>query len=366
LKISIIGTRGFPKIQGGVEKHCESIYPFIAEMGHEVKVFRRKPYLNKQNKLKKYYNVTFCDLWTFRNKYFETIIHSIIASIICLFQRPDIVHIHNIGPSLILPLLKLGRLSTVVTYHSANYKHNKWGKIAKKILMLGEIFAKKMADKVIYISKAQAGLSCQKKMIYIPNGVNIPIPAFSSDFISKIGTAPYNYIFTVGRFTPEKGLHDLINAFKAMNCSYKLVIVGNADYETKYSKNLRKMAAEDSRILLTGYIDGEHLSQIYTYARLFILPSYNEGLSIALLEALSYGLSVLVSDIPANKELALSPEHYFKCGNIKELQRKIQMLIKKQLTEIEVCEKYRLIINNYNWLNITKQIMEVYEEIVTN
>ena len=106
----------------------------------------------------------------------------------------------------------------------------------------------------------------------------------------------------VARFVPEKELHDLIKAFKALECDCKLVIAGDADHETDYSRNLRQVASEDDRIILTGYITGEPLNQVYTYARLFVLPSYHEGLHIVLLEALSYGLSVMVSDIPANEK----------------------------------------------------------------
>jgi glycosyltransferase involved in cell wall biosynthesis len=72
------------------------------------------------------------------------------------------------------------------------------------------------------------------------------------------------------------------------------------------------MAFEDPRIILTGYITGEPLNQVFTHARLFVLPSYHEGLPIALLEAMSYGLSALVSDIPANKEVKLPSERYFR------------------------------------------------------
>ncbi len=171
MKISVIGTRGFPNIQGGVEKHCESLYALIARKEYNVQVFRRKPYITKQNEAKKYSEVLFYDLWTLKKKNFETIIHSIIAAIICLFQRPDIVHIHNIGPSLVLPLLKLGGLCTVVTYHSPNYKHSKWGKAAKKALMIGEMFVNSLADKVIFVSKSQAELNRGKNKIYISNGV---------------------------------------------------------------------------------------------------------------------------------------------------------------------------------------------------
>ena len=104
-----------------------------------------------------------------------------------------------------------------------------------------------------------------------------------------------------------------------------MVIAGDADHETEHSRNLRQMAAEDDRIILTGYITGEPLNQVYSHACLLVLPSYHEGLPIALLEAMSYGLPVLVSDIPANKEVDLPGERYFKCGDIDDLKEKGQL-----------------------------------------
>ncbi len=365
IRVSVIGTRGFPHIQGGVEKHCESLYPLIAEKGCEVKVFRRRPYINNQNDYKIYRKVEFCDLWAVRSKNFEAIIHSVMASIICLYKRPDIVHIHNIGPSLVLPLLKLGRLKTVISYHSPNYEHSKWGWFAKQILKLGEGFVIWWADQVIFVSKTQAEIINCKNKTYIPNGVTISKPAFSSDFITKIGAEPGKYILAVARFVPEKGLHDLIEAFRSLEGDYKLVIAGDADHETDYSRNLRQMAAEDDRIILTGYITGEPLNQVYSHARLFVLPSYHEGLPISLLEALSYGLPVLVSDIPANKEVELPAERYFKCGDVNDLQIKMEALLGQDLTEIEKRDLRLRIAEKYNWLKIAEQTIEVYKKALT-
>jgi glycosyltransferase involved in cell wall biosynthesis len=364
MKVNVIGTRGFPYIQGGVEKHCESLYPLIAEKGLEVTVFRRRPYIDKQDELNVFQKVKFRDLWTVRNKNLEAIIHSFAASIICLYHRPDIIHVHNIGPSLVLPLLKLGGIKTVVTYHSPNYEHSKWSWFAKKMLKIGENFVTRWADNVIFVSKTQEKLIGCKNKTYIPNGVSISPPASLSDFLFKIGTDPARYILAVARFVPEKGLHDLIKAFKAMNSDYKLVIAGDADHETNYSKSLRRMAGDDPRIILTGYITGEPLNQVYTHARLFVLPSYHEGLPIALLEALSYALPVLSSDIPANKEVGLPNERYFRCGDVDHLKERMENLLEKGLSEEERHKIQNQIETKYNWEKIADQTIEVYEKII--
>lgn len=182
--------------------------------------------------------------------------------------------------------------------------------------------------------------------------------------MAQIGVEPGRYILAVARFVPEKGLHDLIEAFNALECNYKLVIAGEADHETDYSKKLRRMASEDDRIILTGYITGEPLNQVYSHVRFFVLPSYHEGLPIVLLEALSYGLPVLVSDIPANKEVKLPAERYFRCGDIDDLKEKMETLLHKEVSEEERKEMRTQIEKKYNWDKIAEQTIEVYRKVL--
>lgn len=134
MKIFVFGTRGFPDIQGGVEKHCEALYSGFSS-DFSITVFRRKPYIIRTP----YYNqIQFIDLPSTRIKGFEAIFHSLVCALICIWKRPNIVHIHNIGPGFFIPLLRLFGLKIVLTYHSANYEHKKWGYLSKKILELSE------------------------------------------------------------------------------------------------------------------------------------------------------------------------------------------------------------------------------------
>ncbi len=147
----------------------------------------------------------------------------------------------------------------------------------------------------------------------------------------------------------------LIKAYRNFsNHDYKLVIAGGVDHNTSYARSIRKMAQEND-VLLTGFVTGEDLNQLYTHARLFVLPSYNEGFPLAVLEAMSYDLPVIVSDIPANLEIGLPPDSYFPVGNEEKLIEKIEELVDKPAKR-----KYQL--DNYCWENIAKQTIKVYEK----
>jgi len=367
MKIFVTGTRGIPNIPGGVEKHCQELFPRIVAKGHEVFLCTRSPYVTEE--IDEWRGVKLINCFAPRKKSFEAIVHTFIALFKARWYSPDLVHIHAIGPALLTPLARLMGLKVVVTSQGPEYDRQKWGKIAKLVLRLGEKMAALYANELIVVSSIIAEImreKCQRESNLIYNGVALPERSNQTDFLTKTGTRPGGYILAVARFVPEKGLHDLIAAFKTLAADYNLVIAGDADHETDYSRNLREIAAEDDRIILTEYITGEPLNQVYSYARLFVLPSYHEGLPIALLEALSYGVPVLVSDISANKEIKLHPERYFRCGDVNHLQEKLKALLENELSEKEREEIRNEIEEKYNWDRIAEQTIEVYRKAVSN
>jgi glycosyltransferase involved in cell wall biosynthesis len=363
MRVFVTGTRGIPEIPGGVEKHCEELFPRIVALGHEVILSRRSSYV--QDTLRQWKGVQLIDCFAPRVKSLEAIVHTMISLIKARMLSPDVVHIHAVGPSLLVPIGRLLGLKVIVTNHGPDYDRQKWGRVAKGVLKLGELLGGIFANEVIVISEVIREIvrrRCHRDANLIPNGVTLPVPSTGTDYLEDIGVRPGEYILAVARFVPEKGLHDLIEAFEQMSGEYQLVIAGDADHETEYSSGLKSRSKADDRIILTGYITGEKLNQVYSHARLFVLPSYHEGLPIALLEALSYGLSVLVSDIPANKEVGLSPERYFRCGDMKDLVHRMQVLVKESPTYNESSSIKSQVAEKYNWDRIAEQTIEVYNK----
>lgn len=201
---------------------------------------------------------------------------------------------------------------------------------------------------------------CGRASHLIYNGVLPPKPVADTDYLASLGVVPGKYILAVARFVPEKGLSDLIEAFSGLLSDYKLVIAGDADHETEYSRNLKKSAAAHDGIILTGYLTGLRLDQVFRHAGLFVLPSYHEGLPIALLEALSYGLPVLVSNIPANREVDLASDRFFRTGDIIDLRDKLRNHLDKEMCKTERDGMLTMIAEKYNWERIADQTIEVY------
>ncbi len=365
MNIVVVGTRGIPGILGGVETHCEELYPRIAAAGHNVTIIRRTPYITENNHITEYKGVHLIDVYAPRKKSIEAIVHTFLAILKARSLHPDILHIHAIGPALMTPFARMLGLRVVMTNHGPDYDRQKWGTLAKAVLRTGERAGAKFANRIIVISKTIQSILEQKygrtdtDLIY--NGVNIPVKPASKSWLHKWklddGKA---YILGIGRFVKEKEFHTLIKAFKLSGLSgrFNLVLAGDTDHEDAYSRELKELAAREN-VVLTGFIKGEPLAQLMTNASLFVIPSTHEGLPIALLEAMSYNLDVLASDIPANCIPQLDKnKDFFKTGDVASLAEALKRKVNDGLSNRE----YDL--RPYNWDEISRQTIAVYESLL--
>ena len=364
-RIVVLGTRGFPNVQGGIETHCENLYPRLAELGWEVIVLTRKPYVDVNQKT--YKGVDLIPLSCPKNKFLEAFSHTLFGVIAARRLSPDILHIHGIGPSLFVPLARLLRLKVVMTNHGPDYNRDKWGRLAKGILRLGERLGSRWANKVICISDPIAENIRQrhnKEVTVIPNGVNLPQLCETQDSLDKYSLTKGRYVLSVGRLVPEKGFDDLIAAFNALHPNgWKLVIIGRADHEDSYSSGLREKARSNVNIVMTGFLTGKPLQELYSHAGLFVLPSYYEGLPIALLEAMSYGLPCVASDISASRNIGLNEDRYFTPNSPRELSTMIEQFISTPFTQEEKERQLQMIADKFDWNKIAEKTLEVYERV---
>lgn len=355
-ELSVIGLRGFPCVQGGVEVHCENLYPRFSE-DVKVTVYRRKSYLSKDSQ-KKYPRISFVDFYSTKIKGLETLFHTFISSCHVIARRPDAVHVHNIGPGLFIPMLKLFGLRVCMTYHSPNYEHKKWGVFAKTLLKFGEWLSLNFADEVVFVNKFQmdkVGSKYSGKSHYIPNGVNVTSKSESDDFIRRYGLKSHEYVLAVGRITQEKGFDVLIKAITGLPDVKHLVIAGASDHDKAYYEKLKSLDTYN-KVVFTGFTTGEDLRQLYSHAGLFVLSSFNEGFPLVLLEAMGYKLPLVVSDIPATHLLKLDAEDYVTSGDVNGFATAIKDKWINRGDEIS----YDL--SEYDWRSIASQT----ENIIMN
>ena len=363
MHVMMLGLRGFPNVEGGIETHAEHLAPLLVNLGCHLEVLVRSPYQSTSTS-KRWNGVRFTKLWAPKSRGVEAVVHTFLGVLYAAIKRPDVLHIHAIGPALMTPLARLFGLKVVVTHHGPDYNRQKWGAFARNVLLLGEWLGMRFANSRIVISTVIRDTVIRKHTklsTLIHNGVVLPNLDVSTDYLQQFGLEKNKYIVLVSRLVPEKRHLDLIQAFNLAQISgYKLVFVGSADDTDIYVKSVLDAAAINPNIVLTGFQTGESLRSLYTHAGLFVLPSSHEGLSISLLEALSYGLPVLASNIPANVEVGLNPASYFELGNIKQLS---ELLIQNTTSPASLETRLQLrnwIGSHYNWQRIAEKTYKEY------
>lgn len=361
--VIFVGLRGIPGIQGGVETHVAAISARLAERGWRVEVLGRAPYLPSRRPYT-WRGVTVTPVWAPRSRSFEALAHTALGLIVAAGRNPDLVHIHAIGPALLTPFARLLGLHVVVTHHGFDYERQKWGRLAKSVLRIGEAMGMLFSHANIGVSKAIVDGVRSKFSVgatFIPNGVENPFPRLDASYLDRIEVLPRRYVLSVGRIVEEKRHLDLIKAFARLDDpGLKLVIAGTADHAGRYQREVEAAAATTRGVVMAGFQRGEALAQLYRHAALFVLPSSHEGMPMVLLEALSYGAPCLASDIDANLALDLGMDCYFPLGEIDALAGAMRLKLAAP-NHAESAERAARVLDSFGWGAIVERTLDVYE-----
>jgi len=358
LRIAFIGGRGVISKYSGIESYYEEVGRHLAEMGHEVTVYCRNyftPALDQHNGMR------IVRLPTIRSKHLETVIHTTLATVHALTQGYDLVHYHALGPALFSFVPRVFGTKTAVTVQGLDWQRKKWGRLAATILRLGERASARLPNRTMVVSRvlqeryrAMHGI----ESFYIPNG-GVLREKSKPRAILDWGLEPGKYVLFLGRFSPEKGCHLLVEAFERLDTDVKLVMAGASSYCDAYSRELRTHASD--RIRMLEWVSGETLDELLTNAMIFALPSDLEGLSLALLDAMGAGLCVLTSDVPENREVVDGAGFTFKRGDAADLAERLRFLIANPaVREAAGRTARKRIEDQYQWRKIAEDIERAY------
>lgn len=375
MRIAMIGHKRIPSREGGVEVVVDELSVRMAKLGHHVEAYNRfghhvsgKKYDQEYGwKGRKFYKgVRIYIVPTFRRSSLNAIVYTFFATIMALFHHYDVIHYHAEGPCAMLWLPHFLKRKVVVTIHGLDWQRAKWGNFASFVIKFGERMAAKYADDVIVLSdnvKRYFADVYHREVTYIPNGINRPKPQGQTVIGEKYGLEKDGYFLFLARIVPEKGLHYLIEAFSGLKTDKKLVIAGGSSQAMDYMEQIHRMAAKDERILMTDFVQGQVLEELYANAYAFVLPSDVEGMALTLLEAMSYGACCLVSDIRENTEVVEDKALTFKKGDVKDLRRQLAWMLShpdevRRMGE----ESVDYICGKYDWDDVTRRTLAVYEK----
>ena len=372
LHIAMIGHKRVPSREGGVEVVVWELAQRLKDRGYSVDCYNRSGYhvsaadYERIPGKKGYYRdgVRILTIPTVKNPKFNAIIYAILGTCRALFGHYDVIHYHAEGPCLMLWLPKLFGIRTVATIHGLDWQRAKWGNFASRMLLTGERIAARQADEVIVLSRNVQEYFLQKygrQTHYIPNGIREPVRRPAQIIREQYGLKGEDYILTLSRLVPEKGLHYLLDAFRGIDTEVKLVIAGGSGGAAAYTEKLHRMGEKDDRVIFPGFVSGRLLEELMSNAGIFCLPSDVEGMAVSLLEAMSYGNCCLVSDIPENLEVVGDKAACFRHGDVRSLRRELKDLLEDQ----DRREGYRreaagYIMKHHNWEDMTTGTERLY------
>lgn len=375
LRIAMIGHKRIPSREGGVEIVVEELAVRMAALGHRVDAYNRYGHHVSGRKYdqeygwkgRKYYKgVRVYIVPTFRTSSLNAIVYSFFATIRALFGGYDVLHYHAEGPCAMLWLPKLLHRKLVVTIHGLDWQRAKWGNFASYVIRFGEKMAAKYADEVIVLSENVQKYfadTYNRRVTYIPNGISRPKQREAQLITEKYGLTKDSYLLSLSRIVPEKGLHYLVEAFTQLDTDKKLVIAGGSSQAVEYMEQIHRMAARDERIIMTGFVQGQLLEELYSNAYAFVLPSDVEGMALTLLEAMSYGDCCLVSDICENTEVVEDKAFVFKKGNVRDLRARLEyMLAHPEAVHGYGAQSADFICGKYNWDEVVDETVQLYRQ----
>ncbi|MCC7357243.1 glycosyltransferase family 4 protein [Candidatus Uhrbacteria bacterium] len=372
MRIAILGSKGIPASTahgGGVESYIEELAVRLVERGHRVSVYCR-PYANPEGR-KRYRGVDLITLPTVNRKNLDTWFATLFATLHVLWQPVDIVHYQGVGPSTFSWIVRLFKPSAkvVVTFHSRDRYHEKWSWFGRAYLAFGEWTAVTFPHLTITPSHV-IQVFCRhmfgKEIKHVPNAVNVPELRVGTTVLKDLGLTPSEYFFTLSRLLPLKALEDVIHAFHKVKTDKRLVIIGDATPDMHwYEEKLHALAAHDLRIMFVGRRSGHELQQLIAHSYAMVHSSRTEGLSLAILEAMSYAKLVIMSDIPANRELIDHSGIAYPLGDTDALADVLQVVVEdKAMVELRAQRAREVIKRLYSWDSVIVRMEYEFQKLI--
>jgi glycosyltransferase involved in cell wall biosynthesis len=334
LNIAFIGARGVAGTYSGIETYYEELGSRLAARGHTVTAYCRTHFTPAMDT---YRGIRVRRLPALRSKHLETLSHSVLATLDTLLQDYDIVQYHAIGSAPLALIPRLGGKKTIVSVRGLDWQRGKWGRVARMALKCGEWASARIPHATVVVSRTlethyRERHNCRVECI--PNAVIPAVPAKTSR-IRDFGLEKHNFVLYAGRISPEKGVDVLLEAMRPFQGRIKLALAGGSSYSDGYIERVRAMAWDGVEFL--GSVDRETMRELFSNCYAYVLPSVMEGLSISLLEALSYGSCIVTTDIPENVEVVGPAGLCFAPGDVDGLRE----ILRRILDSPQLAAEYR-------------------------
>lgn len=367
MKIAFIGGRDVRNI-GGIENYMLNLASKLVELGHEPLVFCESD--RNEEKIINGFRAVFVKgpSSPFLCKPFV----GLKATFRVIFREKDVdlIHYNAWPPSIWSPLARLAGIPSLMEGHGLEWQRSKYSHFHQKVLKLMEAYTARINRHLIMCSEAQVRYfkeKYNKDSVCIPTAINLSGPSIDSSILSKYSLEKKKFYLFMGRLVQDKNPDILIRAFKKnMPEGYKLVVAGDNAAMPQYVSYLHELANGENNIVFTGAVYGEDKETLLNNAFCFCLPSTIEGLSIALLEAMGHKLSVIASDIEANREV-LGPDSAFwvRPENEEDLANALEKASRDAGSAASVIEEnYKRVSDRYTWDKVAAAYIETVKNYI--
>lgn len=385
MRVALVTSTFLPSFVGGRENHVNELAKALVKRGFDVVIVtgdRVANVLCDQFDNVIVYRIPYIKEISFSNG-IESVPYRIISPHL-LFRvlrliRPDIVHAHDIKhftSDCAAMWCAISLTPFVLTVHGIYYKLSKAGRLLSLAHDLTlNLFTLRVAKKIIIVSKRLIKFPLTlfaSKIVFIPNA----IPSLEDGEehhanFRMMYNIPSNslLVVTVARITPQKGLDVLINAWKMLQRLRQgskdvLAIIGPVQ-SRPYYEYLLKLAKDTNNVIFTGKIPVNVLRSAMREADIFVLPSRDEGLPIALLEAMLFGKPVIATSVGAVPSVLIDHVNglLVKPNNAEELAKALYTLLSNCELRSRLSANARRTAMVLSWDNVVKYVIRVYEEV---
>lgn len=368
MRVAMIGHKRYGSREGGVEVVVTELARRMAALGHEVTCYDRggRDVMTGERSAGERVvdGVRVVPVRTVDVKGMAALSSSFFATRQAVRERPDVIHYHAEGPCVPLPLASRAGIRTVATIHGLDWQRAKWGRLASAYIRRGEKSAATYADEVIVLSRpAQRYFrkTYNRETRLIPNGIDPKRQLPAHAITERWGLTEGSYVLFLGRIVPEKRPELLVQAFRGLETDKRLVIAGGASDTSGYYEEVQALAEGDPRVLLTGFVEGEDLAELYSNAYCYVLPSDVEGMPMSLLEAMAYGCCCVTSDIPECADVIADTGLTFPAGSEEGLRDALASLLAdlNEVTAMGIDAKRRAE-SSFGWDSVVRWTLETY------
>lgn len=364
MKISIIGSRGYPIVYSGYETLVKELSERLTEKC-DVTVYCHKGLF--KSKPKKINNINLIYSLSVNSKIFSQFVNSFFSTIHACFSDTDVILFVNVSNGPFGILTKIFKKKTVINVDGMEWERPKWKGLGSLYFKFGAKLASKYCDRLItdcnemrntYLSLFKIDSDV---IAYGPNKNTNQ----KSDVLEKFNLEKEKFYLIIGRLIPDNNADTILNEFISSKSKKKLVIVGDVPYKDKYASTIKNN--NNNNVVFTGYVNNTiELADLYKSCFAYVHGHEFGGTNPTMINAINYGCAIIAHDNRFNREMLNNGDFGTYFTKKKDSLKNIINYCDLDIDFVESLKenKRKEISKKYEWNFITKSYLKIFNSLM--